>query len=121
MKKLNNIILYNRKNLIQQFLFLHGFCTLGNSYQLVTGYIFEYIDSAADPTNFYPVYFFVFTQTEMKTRAVMALITPAAMNFVDLDKVSGYNLYMCSDTITVGFDPAEANLEPVVFVLCIVP
>jgi hypothetical protein len=52
------------------------------SYNLVYGDILEYFDAAAYPANLDAVDFFTIAQSKVKTRAVMALVSAPAVNFV---------------------------------------
>jgi hypothetical protein len=56
--------------------------TFNKSYNLIHSDVLENIDLAAYPTDLDAVDLFTIAQPKVKTRAVMALVTAPAVNFV---------------------------------------
>ena len=55
-------------------------------------------------------------QTKMQGRSMMALVTAAAVDFIDLDEVTAHHLDPCPDAVFIGLYAIKADLDPVVFV-----
>ncbi len=61
-------------------------------YDLIDFEVLEDLDIAADPTDFDTLDTIAPTKAEVEPRAVVALVAPAAVDFVDLDQIPGDDL-----------------------------
>jgi len=95
---------------------LHGTGALGERHQPVDTRFIEHFDTAADPADFDSVDLPVLAEAEVQPRAVMALVSAAAMDLVDLRQVAGNDFHPGPDAVTVGPCAAQTDFSPVVAV-----
>ena len=82
--------------------------------KLIGGDFFEHVHSAADPPDLDAVHQRVLSKSKVQTHAVVTLIPPTAMHFVDLHQILGHDCDARAHPISVGLGPAQANLDPVI-------
>ena len=88
----------------------------GNDYYLIHMNIVEHVDVSARPADLEPVDPLSRAQAEVKSGAVVALVPPAAMEFIDQAQIPGHDSDASPHRIAISLDPAKLDLEPVVFV-----
>ncbi len=70
--------------------------------------------------HFNPVHRFVLTESKMETRAIVALVSAPAVDFVDQLQVTRHNFDQGADRVATGGLALQADLDPMVIVWWIV-
>ena len=76
--------------------------------------VFDHIGISTNPVDFDAINVIAFAQTEVESHAEVALIAPAAVDFVDPRRITGLDADTGSHAASIGSSASQSDLEPMV-------
>ncbi len=88
--------------------------TFDDREQAIGWQIFQDVLAAAEPADFDAIDAVARAETEVQTRSEVTLVPAAAMHLGNLDQIAGHNRDARSNSVAIGTDAQQTQLNPVV-------